>query len=187
MRIIENAMAIAGSARIRFWLFAQDLNQLEVTYPKARSMIANCKMQMFFAPGDMETAEMISSRVGEFENITGSKQRVVTPQELMGTEFQDQQVIFARGVPPIRAHLRYAYSCPYVENVRETVTAYGMDKWPDRRNLDGRLFKFNVPEKPAKEPKVELKEPNEIEGEVESQKPSSQRDDGNELPKPPSF
>jgi type IV secretion system protein VirD4 len=43
----------------------QDLDQLERTYPKARSMIANAGAKVAFNVSDIETARMLSASIGE--------------------------------------------------------------------------------------------------------------------------
>ena len=52
MPLIENAVAIARGYNIRMWLFTQDLAQLSEVYPKWRSIVANCRSQIYFKPND---------------------------------------------------------------------------------------------------------------------------------------
>tara|TARA_R110000782_G_scaffold268961_3_gene366207 strand:+ start:3845 stop:5602 length:1758 start_codon:yes stop_codon:yes gene_type:complete len=140
MDVIENAIAIARSARIRLWLFAQDLVQLTGTYPKAGSLIANCRTKMFFKPGDPSTAQYISGILGEVTSLTGEKTPLATPQELMGPDYDDKQVVFARGAPPIKSRLRFKYADEELTQFEAQHRAY-WEKQPDRKELDGRLSK----------------------------------------------
>ena len=108
MRIIEDAVAITRSYRIRLWLFAQDLAQLEEVYPKWRSLVANCRGQIFFRPNDTRTAEHVADRLGRRKDIWGGEDWVASPQQLMGPEFRDDCVIFQDGLA-IRANLYPPY------------------------------------------------------------------------------
>jgi len=108
MRIIEDAVAITRSYRIRLWLFAQDLAQLEEVYPKWRSLVANCRGQIYFRPNDTRTAEHVAERLGRRKDIWGGEDWVASPQQLMGPEFRDDCVIFQDGLS-IRANLYPPY------------------------------------------------------------------------------
>ena len=52
-------------AYARAMLIFQDLDQLETTYGKARSMISNSGTQIAFGVNDFETAELLSKRIGK--------------------------------------------------------------------------------------------------------------------------
>jgi type IV secretory pathway TraG/TraD family ATPase VirD4 len=93
MRIIEDAVAITRSYRVRLWLFAQDLAQLEEVYPKWRSLVANCRGQIYFRPNDTRTAEHVAERLGRRKDIWGGEDWVASPQQLMGPEFRDDGVV----------------------------------------------------------------------------------------------
>ncbi|MFN3613572.1 MAG: TraM recognition domain-containing protein, partial [Rubrimonas sp.] len=108
MRIIEDAVAITRSYRIRLWLFAQDLAQLEEVYPKWRSLVANCRGQIFFRPNDTRTAEHVAERLGRRKDIWGGEDWVASPQQLMGPEFREDCVFFQDGLA-IRANLYPPY------------------------------------------------------------------------------
>lgn len=104
MPLIENAVAIARGYNIRLWLFTQDLAQLSEVYPKWRSIVANCRSQIYFKPNDPTTAEEIASRLGRRKDIWGGEDWVASPQRLMSREFWEDAVIFQDGLA-IRAHL----------------------------------------------------------------------------------
>lgn len=97
MRIIEDAVAITRSYRIRLWLFTQDMAQLEEVYPKWRSLIANCRCQIYFRPNDKTTADHIAERLGKRKDIWGGEDWVASPQQLMGQEFREECVIVQDG------------------------------------------------------------------------------------------
>ena len=104
MPLIENAVAIARGYNIRLWLFTQDLAQLSEVYPKWRSIVANCRSQIYFKPNDKTTAEEIADRLGRRKDIWGGEDWVASPQRLMSREFWEDAVIFQDGLA-IRAHL----------------------------------------------------------------------------------
>ena len=98
MRIIEEAVAITRSYRVRLWLFTQDMAQLKEVYPKWESLLANCRCQIFFRPNDMNTATEIANRLGMRKDIWGGEDWVASPQKLMGREFREDAVIFLDGL-----------------------------------------------------------------------------------------
>lgn len=103
MGILENAVAVARSAGIKLWFFAQDMAQLQQTYPKWESIVSNCKVQIFFKPGDLGTAEYLSRRLGVRKDIFGGQSPLASPQQLMGADFEDKVVILKSGAKPIKA------------------------------------------------------------------------------------
>lgn len=109
MELVENAVAIARSSNIRLWMFVQDLAQLQATYPRWESIIANCKVQAFFKPGDLGTAEYLSRRLGRRKDILGSDRELAAPQELMGKAFDEKMVILFQGEKPVKADLPFAF------------------------------------------------------------------------------
>ena len=133
----EDAVAITRSYRIRLWLFAQDLAQLEGVYPKWRSLVANCRGQIFFRPNDTRTAEHVAERLGRRKDIWGGEDWVASPQQLMGPEFRDDCVIFQDGLS-IRANL---YP-PYYAN--EKLTEWVAQK---KRELGDTVYRAPRPEK----------------------------------------
>jgi len=98
MRIIEDAVAITRSYRIRLWLFAQDMAQLKEVYPKWQSLLANCRCKIFFRPNDVDTAKDIADILGMRKDIWGGEDWVASPQKLMGREFREDAVIFQDGL-----------------------------------------------------------------------------------------
>jgi hypothetical protein len=108
MPLIENAVAIARGYNIRLWLFTQDLAQLSEVYPKWRSIVANCRSQIYFKPNDPTTAEEIAGRLGRRKDIWGGEDWVASPQRLMSREFWEEAVIFQDGLS-IRAHLHKVF------------------------------------------------------------------------------
>jgi len=138
MNIIENAIAIARSSRIRLWLFVQDLAQLTRVYPKADSLLANTRMKFFFKPNDLKTAQHLSDYLGEVTDLFGQRTPLASPQELMGPDFKDDQIILASGVPAIRSGLRLKYQDPVMLEIEDLHRAF-WEGQPDRKDVQGRV------------------------------------------------
>ncbi|MCZ8320165.1 MAG: type IV secretory system conjugative DNA transfer family protein [Novosphingobium sp.] len=101
---IETAVTIVRSARIRLWLFAQDLDQMEKTYPKWGSMVSNCRAKMFYGINDLATAEHVSKFIGDTKELFSDKERhLIAPHELLGPDMAGQQIILVSGLRAIRA------------------------------------------------------------------------------------
>ncbi|MBW7851433.1 MAG: type IV secretory system conjugative DNA transfer family protein [Rhodospirillales bacterium] len=115
MRIIEEAVAITRSYRVRLWLFTQDMAQLKEVYPKWESLLANCRCQIFFRPNDMNTATEIANRLGMRKDIWGGEDWVASPQKLMGREFREDAVIFFDGLMIRSRMVRPAFDNPTLQ------------------------------------------------------------------------
>ncbi|APF36424.1 hypothetical protein BOQ54_03095 [Chelatococcus daeguensis] len=128
MGIIENAVAITRSYKIRMWLFTQDIAQLKEVYPKWESLIANCRCQIYFRPNDTATAAHVSARLGRKRDIWGKEDWVASPQQLMGTEFWEDCVMFQDGLA-IRARMQTPlFADPdHKEWVEENQAKYGKE------------------------------------------------------------
>lgn len=105
MAPIEEAISTVRSYNIRLWLFAQNLSQLSRVYDNWQTIMSGCRMQIFFRPNDMETAQRVSERIGRRRDIWGDEDWVASPQELLGAGFKDDCVIFVPNVNPIRGQL----------------------------------------------------------------------------------
>jgi type IV secretion system protein VirD4 len=130
MRPIEEGIGYLAGYGAKLWLFVQDLDQLQKTYPKARSMIANCAVRQAFNVQDPETARLLSDMLGTatvrmyskgrssalpFRMLTaafhsgvfeGARQLMTTGEIL--TMDSEQQLLFVQGVRAIRARkVRY--------------------------------------------------------------------------------
>lgn len=130
MRPIEEGIGYLAGYRAKLWLFVQDLDQLAKTYPKARSIVANCAVRQAFNVQDPETAKLLSDMMGAttikmksagssgklpIRLLSGSYQSsayesgrdLMTPAEVMAMR-PKQQLLFVQSVPPIKAKkIRY--------------------------------------------------------------------------------
>jgi type IV secretion system protein VirD4 len=65
MRPIEDGIGYLAGYGAHLWLFVQDLDQLQKTYRKWRSMIANCAVRQAFNIQDPDTAQLLSAMLGQ--------------------------------------------------------------------------------------------------------------------------
>jgi len=130
MRPIEDGIGYLAGYGAILWLFVQDLDQLQKTYVKWRSMIANCAVRQAFNVQDTQTAELLSgmlgqrtvrtrsgSRSGRFpwlwmatnfnETVAETGRPLLSPAEIMLLP-ENQMLVFVQGCKPILAEkLRY--------------------------------------------------------------------------------
>lgn len=64
MPIIEQAIGYIAGYGVTLWLFFQDLDQLQKTYVKWRSIIANCVIRQAFNVSDAQTSKELSAMLG---------------------------------------------------------------------------------------------------------------------------
>lgn len=125
MAPIETGIAYLAGYGVSIWLFFQDLGQLQSTYPKWRSMIANCNVRQAFSVADVQTARELSAMLGNrtievrgqgssqdgplalipdnFSRHTNETGRpLMAPDEIM-TMPKSEQLIFVQACPPVRA------------------------------------------------------------------------------------
>ncbi|MEZ5751946.1 MAG: type IV secretory system conjugative DNA transfer family protein [Paracoccaceae bacterium] len=130
MRPIEDGIGYLAGYGVTLWLFVQDLDQLQKTYVKWRSMIANCAVRQAFNVQDTQTAELLSdmlgqrtvrtrsgSRSGRFpwlwmatnfnETVAETGRPLLSPAEIMLLP-ESQMLVFVQGCKPILAEkVRY--------------------------------------------------------------------------------
>jgi len=130
MRPIEDGIGYLAGYGASLWLFVQDLDQLQKTYRKWRSMIANCAVRQAFNVQDPETAKLLSSMLGQRTvrikseghagrlqwlglpnsfNVSQSEtgRPLLAPDEVMMLP-ESAQLLFVQGCKPILAEkLRY--------------------------------------------------------------------------------
>jgi len=123
MRPIEDGIGYLAGYGAMLWLYVQDLDQLQKTYRKWRSMIANCAVRQAFNVQDRDTAVLVSEMLGqrtvkvESDGNTGklawlglpssfSKHRSETGRPLLAPDEvmmlpSSCQVLFVQGCKPI--------------------------------------------------------------------------------------
>ena len=135
----ESALAFMAGYRIRAYLIAQSLNQIEKAYGPNNSILDNCHVRIAFAANDERTAKRISDALGTTteqraqRNYTGhrlapwlshvmvsaqeTQRQLLTPGEVMQLP-PDQQIVMVSGLPPLRANkLRYFEDRNFTERV----------------------------------------------------------------------
>jgi type IV secretion system protein VirD4 len=120
----ESALAFMAGYRLKAFLIAQSLNQIEKAYGANNAILDNCHVRVCFATNDERTAKRVSDALGTatelraMKNYAGhrlspwlghlmvSRQEtarpLLTPGEVMQLPVHEQLVMVA-GVPPIRA------------------------------------------------------------------------------------
>jgi type IV secretion system protein VirD4 len=120
----ESALAFMAGYKLKSFLIAQSLNQIEKAYGANNSILDNCHVRVSFATNDERTARRVSDALGTatemraMKNYAGhrlspwlghlmvSRQEtarpLMTPGEVMQLSPNDEIVMVA-GVPPIRA------------------------------------------------------------------------------------
>lgn len=125
----EASLAFMAGYKIRAFLIAQSLNQIEKAYGPNNAILDNCHVRVAFATNDERTARRISDSLGTatemraMKNYAGHRlspwlghlmvsrqetaRALLTPGEVMQLPSQDAIVLVA-GAPPIRARkIRY--------------------------------------------------------------------------------
>lgn len=129
-----NALRTHASAGARLWFFLQDLPTLEQKYPTTWKSFLQVETKTFFGTDDPNTAELISSYLGDTtvaygvpntnlgiggnsasysisENVQLGGRRLMTPDEVLrflaSTDPRQPRnaIHFLRGVPPVQARL----------------------------------------------------------------------------------
>ena len=127
---IEAGIGYLAGYGVRLWLFFQDLDQIQKTYSKWRSIIANCNVRQAFGVSDYQTAHEVSMMMGNrtvwaasagksgdfllpvmpshfHRNTAEAPRALMTPDEIMAMS-QKRQLIFVQACRPILARkVRY--------------------------------------------------------------------------------
>jgi type IV secretion system protein VirD4 len=130
MRPIEDGIGYLAGYGASLWLFVQDLDQLQKTYRKWNSMIANCAVRQAFNVQDVATAQVLSDMLGQRtvriksgvrsgrmpwlwmsstygETVGETGQPLLSPAQIMALK-EDQMLVFVQGCKPILAEkIRY--------------------------------------------------------------------------------
>jgi len=114
MKPVEEALEVGRHYGIRLWMFAQSLGQLEKAYANANGMIGCCAVRIFMNPSSHDgTAKRLSEELGYTESIIdGSRQLMVEAADLVGPDYANYQLVFARDTRPAKLKKVFAYSDP---------------------------------------------------------------------------
>jgi type IV secretion system protein VirD4 len=120
----ESALAFMAGYKLKSFLIAQSLNQIEKAYGTNNSILDNCHVRVSFATNDERTAKRVSDALGTatemraMKNYAGhrlspwlghlmvSRQETARPLMTPGEVMQlppDDEIVMVAGVPPIRA------------------------------------------------------------------------------------
>lgn len=138
MAPVERAVALVGGYGARFWIFVQDLAQLERVYGKgANTFLANADVLQAFGTNDLATSETLSKLTGDATVATASENRsagvsrgrggsaqrgaavtrgetgrkLLLPDEVRRLP-RDRQLLFVKGAAPILAAKLAYYADP---------------------------------------------------------------------------
>ena len=154
----ESALAFMAGYRIKSFLIAQSLNQIEKAYGPNNSILDNCHVRVCFATNDERTARRVSDALGvatemrAMQNYAGhrlapwlghimvSRQEtprpLLTPGEVMQLPPGDELVLMS-GSPPLRAKkARYFEDRRFADRVLpppqpgRAPAAVAPDEWP---------------------------------------------------------
>jgi type IV secretion system protein VirD4 len=121
MEELHTNMGIHNGYGIHYFLIFQSINQLNSLYGKNHSFLAHCRNTVFFAPGEIESAEFLSRICGResflkssdsysggrggigYENRSSSQNEqersLINPDEVMKLPF-DSFILLMQGYPP---------------------------------------------------------------------------------------
>jgi type IV secretion system protein VirD4 len=154
----ESALAFMAGYRIKSFLIAQSLNQIEKAYGPNNSILDNCHVRVCFATNDERTARRVSDALGvatemrAMQNYAGHRlapwlghimvSRQETPRPLLtpGEVMQlppDDELVLMSGCPPLRAKkARYFKDWRFADRVvpppqpGPTPAPAAPDEWP---------------------------------------------------------
>ena len=153
----ESALAFMAGYKLKSFLIAQSLNQIEKAYGANNSILDNCHVRVSFATNDERTAKRVSDALGTatemraMKNYAGhrlspwlghlmvSRQEtarpLLTPGEIMQLPPNDEIVMVA-GVPPIRAEKARYFDDPrlservlYPPQSKQLISNQKADDW----------------------------------------------------------
>jgi type IV secretion system protein VirD4 len=170
MKIIEEGIAYLAGYHVRLWLFAQDLGQIKSAYgDMTQSIIANCGCRIFSATSDYDTAQLVSNMCGSMtvpvasfgksqstgldggqpsqnESVAPTGQPLMTPQEVMAMNKEEDQLIFYQGENPVQAIKDPYYSNPHHEGI--------YDKWDPSAPEPDEPINIEVQSEPEEESEI---------------------------------
>jgi len=129
----EASLAFMAGYRVKAFLIAQSLNQIEKAYGPNHAILDNCHVRVVFATNDERTARRVSDSLGTatemraMKNYAGHRlspwlghlmvsrqetaRALLTPGEVMQLPAH-QAIVMTAGAPPVRAHKIRYYADP---------------------------------------------------------------------------
>jgi type IV secretion system protein VirD4 len=150
---LHTNMGIHNGYGIHYFLIIQSLHQLTDLYGREHSFLAHCQNTALFAPGEFESAKLISEMIGKksvkvrnvsnsgsmfstsLDNMSLSAQEqavdLINPDEAMKMTM-DQMILLSQGRPPYRGK-----KCVYYEDSRFKEKALKPPAFTSRKELFG--------------------------------------------------
>lgn len=114
---VEHQLNICAGYGIKVVIVVQSINQINKIYTKDNGIMVGCPLSVFYAPADLETAKVISERLGdktietqsvssngEFfkSNVSTSQtaRKLMTPEEVLRLS-KDKEIVFTNGFRPV--------------------------------------------------------------------------------------
>ena len=166
----ESALAFMAGYKLKAFLIAQSLNQIEKAYGANNSILDNCHVRVSFATNDERTAKRVSDALGTatemraMKNYAGhrlspwlghlmvSRQETARPLMTPGEIMQlppDNEIVMVAGVPPIRARkARYFEDRRLAERILPPPKPGGVKSRPKPDNWSA-LAPIRMPATPA--------------------------------------
>jgi type IV secretion system protein VirD4 len=165
----ESALAFMAGYKLKSFLIAQSLNQIEKAYGTNNSILDNCHVRVSFATNDERTARRVSDALGTatemraMKNYAGhrlspwlghlmvSRQETARPLMTAGEVMQlppDDEIVMVAGTPPVRARkARYFEDRRLVERILPPPKSTGSNPLPKPDN-----WSALAPVRPPKSP-----------------------------------
>jgi type IV secretion system protein VirD4 len=153
MRPIEDGIGYLAGYGASMWLFVQDLDQLQKTYRKWRSMIANCAVRQAFNVQDPETAKLLSSMLGQrtvrikSEGHSGHLQWLGLPNSFSVNKSETGRPLLAPDevmMLPESAQLLFVQGCKPIlaEKLQYFVERFFRGRWTKETKDEGYLLEI---------------------------------------------
>lgn len=128
---VEHQLNICAGYGIKVVIIAQSINQINKIYTKDNGIIVGCPVSIFYAPADLETARVISERLGDktietqsvstsgelFKSNVSTSQtarKLMTPEEVLRLS-KDKEIVFTNGFRPVLGDKIKFFEEPYFD------------------------------------------------------------------------
>lgn len=136
LKAVEDNVSLLRSYGVNFWLFLQDLSQLQKTYPRWQTFLANSTKQ-FFGCSDVDTAKYVSESLGQYTQSVMSQSQshsdkvgqggssssstseshiaraLLTPDEVMRLDVDKTIVLIKHRAPILATKINYLHDPEY--------------------------------------------------------------------------
>lgn len=130
LETFETSMGVIAGYGIKALIICQSVMQINKIYGKDNGIISNCEVQVYYAPNDQETAEMLSKTIGDETRVQKSRttgtalisldksrtysemaRKLMTPDEIRGMDAKKELIVKSK-MRPILANKITWYDNP---------------------------------------------------------------------------